>query len=356
MNGSNNATGTATSAPASARVNPSQAPTMQAPQIGQYESPFMESLRAMQAQTSIALGNSEKNLTDANSFRIKSLLPFEKDSLLSKIKYTNALTLTEKERKELVREQTENLFEQNSLMRATFANNVALSSEATMQARAQTTLMGLGVKERLFAEQYFEPQAWVNFSSSLQNLANAVVQGDIGEKQLKFMANQIFETYWRGMNYKQQYNINKPLETKSLFENEALNSDAGIYETYTDEDGNKKTRGGYTMKQGYQMLFRQTFFNSLNSSFNQSLALSLQASEYGISADINNNYLTGRKFINKYFTKYGTFATDYLGKQVGFDLDKIGVVAPFLSSPSRGYQNNSFYNPSNSSTFMYYRY
>lgn len=316
--------GTSSSAPSTG-----QAPTMQQAQIPFQESRFMQGLRAMQQTTVSSLALSQAGLADSQSNRIETLLPLESDQILENINYMKKLGFTQDELKEVYRQQSENLFEQNSFLRATYADRVSQQANLTMQSRAQTTLMGLDVQERQFVSKYFEPQAWVNFATSIQNLANMAIHGQIGEKQVKLLLNQIGETYWRMMNFKQQYNINKPIETKSLFEDEALNSDAGIYYETTDENGNKKQVGGYTMKQGYQILLRKTFANSLNSSFNQSLSLSLQASELGIAGEVNKNYLKGRSFFGSFGDK-STILSDYMFKQLGYNIDRFGYVAPFL--------------------------
>ncbi len=251
-----------------------QAPTMQAPQIPHLESSFMQGLRTMRETTASRLALSQAGLADTQGKRIETLLPLEQSQILGNIDYLKKLGLTEDERRELVHEQTEALFEQNSFTRLTAGLRFRQQIAYTNEAEAEATLASLSVQQQQFVAQYFEPQAWVNFATSLQGLANMVIEGKVKTNQAKLILQQITETYWRMMREKQQYNIDKPKETLAGFEDTVYNSDAGIY-SY-DSDGKPIKGSGLPFRQQFFNFTRSVFFNNLQSSFNQSLQLSIQ--------------------------------------------------------------------------------
>ncbi len=254
-----------------------QAPTMQAPQIPHLESSFMQGLRTMRETTASQLAISQAGLADTQGKRIETLLPLESSQILANIDYTKKLGLTEDERRELVREQTEALFEQNSFTRLTANLRFRQQLAFTNQAEAESQFASLNLEKQQFVAKYFERQAWVDFTASLQNLANMIIGGSLTEKQAKFYSNLAKETYWRALNLKQQYNINKPNEVRAGIETSVLNSDTGF--TAPDFGGNPDNIPGYGIgmspRQQYERLFRQVYYNSLQSAFNNSLSLNI---------------------------------------------------------------------------------
>ena len=248
-----------------------QAPTMQAPQIPHLESSFMQGLRTMRETTVSQLALSQAGLADTQGKRIETLLPLEQSQILGNIDYMKKLGLTEDERRELIREQTEALFEQNSFTRLTAAMRLRQQISYTNQAESEATLASLSVQEQQFVAQYFDKQAWVNFATSLQGLANMVIE----EKDSRISLNNIAYQYEQ-----ETFQIRKDILSASLTGMQLSNENQRIQNEYLPME--KQIALGLQVQQMANMIATEHLtYAQAKESLTRSILNSAQSKYYG---------------------------------------------------------------------------
>ena len=257
-----NASGVSGSPAQTGNLSPSQAPTMQVPQLGQYESSWMQGLRSM----SMALSNQgqaieneympqryqlEAGLITKQTAQIEEQIKnLQKEGKLKDIdlKYYED-TLDENLR--LLVEQTKTAQYQNLWGFENAMNDMRIK-------RAEAQLAGMSVEEQREAMKYCTPRQWVIFQSGVQDLANKVTSGELTIAQTKVHLQQF-------TNLLQQWHINRPLQIKSQWETDIMTQDVL-------GDGPVRKM---TPKMKYQSFVNRQFSIALQESFANSLALSL---------------------------------------------------------------------------------